>query len=596
MIFKGDPEMVSLSSYRRYFIVFLGIILLSFSCKRERKDLQSIIASFPPADPIKGISMARNPDSIFCKARIQGQVRNAIAIHPSGEVMMKAVYSRGQRLRFSYGVLEQAIGRADAPTDFYLKDGHGKGSEGILWEGSLDPCNKPDDRGWHEFEIILDDSGQGEKNLWFGTRAPEWGAVISNPRIVSKFGPARPSIIFILIDACRPDHLSCYGYRRSTSPRIDEIAVHGTRFETAITASPFTLTSVASMFSGMYPWDHGVIFTKGLAYPDDVPNMVEKLREGGYFTAAFSGTYFRFSANGFDRGFDVFDEACAESFFYQSADCMIERIKGFFKAHAGEEYFLYLHFVDPHAPYYSPEPFRDRFSSSLGFDNSAVAHGDAGRFGDGRKWYQIPLKPTDKDLEYLRALYDGEISYVDERIGKMLAEVRKSGMQDDTIIVVTADHGEAFYEHGRVEHRSSLYDETLKVPLIISGPGIPRRKVMHEQVRTIDFFPTLLDMAGIFLPEGIEGRSLVPLMQGQHLSPEPALAFRCMSLKKGHCEYVLRTPEEKLFLRLPGKTIEFYDIYNDPSEKNDLSSTEKERSRSILLKLESLIGGGSRPH
>ncbi len=578
-------------SFPRYFAVFMLFFVLIFSCKEEPKDLRSTIAGFAPAEIMEGLSPARNPDAIFCRARLCGQIRNAVAIPPGGLVSMDARYASGDRVRFGYGVLDQAIGRVPGPVSIYLKERDERGLERTLWEASLDPVREPADRGWHEADVRLGGSHQRAGRLCFGTDSQQdWGPAIANPRVVSVRDISRQSVIFILIDACRADHLGCYGYFRDTSPHLDGIAHRGTRFETAITGSGFTLTSVASMFSGLYPWQHGVIFTKGLRYPAQIPDMIGLFKAGGFMTAGFSGTYFRFSVNGFDRGFDVFDEVCANSFFYESADCLIRRAMNWLSAHADEPFFLYLHLVDTHAPYYPPEPFQSRFrSAGLGFDHSAVEFGDAGRFGDGRRWYQVPLKPSEADLEYLKTLYDGEIAYADERIGQMLNSLRDRGLLDNIIVLVTADHGEAFYEHRNIEHRGSLYDEVLKVPLIFAGPGIPRGRVVHDQVRTIDFLPTLLDLAGIPVPAGIQGRSLVPLFKDQALSPEPALAFRCLSLKKEHYEYAFRDSREKLFLQMPVMRFELYDLLRDPDEEHDLSSADPQRTRDLFLRLDAMI-------
>ncbi len=563
------------------------IIACSFSCKQETADLRTMIASFQPAEKIEGISPARNPDAIFCRARLEGQIRNAIALPPGGSATMDGARAAGSRLRFSFGVLEQAIGETRGPVRFYLEEKDSNGNCRIVWEAALDPAKDKSDSGWHEAEVRIGDSPVN--TIVFGTEIESWGAVFANPRFVSLDDRSRPSVMFLLIDALRPDHLGCYGYSRVNSLQIDETASRGARFETAITASPFTLTSIASIFSGLYPWDHGVIFTRDLRYPAEAPSLVEKFREAGYSTAAFSGTYFRFSASGFDRGFDVFDEACAESFFYESADCLVQKAGQWLDRHSDEPFFLYMHFADPHAPYYPPEPFRSRFSANLEYDHKAVELGDAGRFGDGKKWYQLPLRPTDRDIEYLKALYDGEIMYSDHMIGLMLSGLKSRSRMDNINILITADHGEAFYEHGSVEHRGLLYDEVLKVPLIIAGQGVPRGKMYREQVRTMDFMPTLLDLAGISLPGGIEGRSLVPLLQGLPLAAEPALSFRCLSLKKEQYEYSYRNPDEKLLLRLPEGKAELYDLVRDPLERFDLTSSDKERTGSLIEMLEGKI-------
>lgn len=585
------PENKAMRQLSAAVFVFLA---LCFSCSPEEPpELPALILGFPPAFDIKVISEARNPNAIFCRASIKGRIHNAVAIPPRGQLEMDIDPLEGESLRFSYGLLDQALPYASGPIRFYLKEVYPGGGERGIWDAVIDPLDNSLSNSWRDSEARLFAS-ERQGSLVFGTDSLTWGAVISNPRLVQSTHDSKPSIIFILIDACRPDHLGCYGHARNTSPNLDALAARGTRFENVMTASPFTLTSVASIFSGLYPWDHGIIFSKGLVYGRDVPNMVELLRDAGYITAAFSGTYFRFSINGFDRGFDVFDETCAESFFRDSADCLASKAARWISNHSGEPFFIYMHLVDPHAPYYAPDSFRNRFTEGLGFDHAIVKMGDAARFGDGRKWYQIPMSPTARDIEYLEALYDGEISYADAALGRdvLIGDILDSA-RERAILLVTADHGEAFYEHERLEHRASLYDETLKVPLIIAGPGIPRGRVVKQQARTIDLMPTLLDLVGIDQAAGITGRSLAPALRGQTLNAEPAAALRCLSIKREHYEYALRMPDEKILLKVPEGKIEVYDLALDPGEKNDLSATDAERTNRLRKKLDEIIGTGS---
>jgi arylsulfatase len=434
-----------------------------------------------------------------------------------------------------------------------------------LWEQTLAPARDLGQRGWQEV-LLPCETVLGER-VALNSNARDYGALVT-PLEASR-PDSRPRVIFILVDALRPDHLGAYGYSRPTSPNLDTLAASGVRFENAITASVFTLTSVASIFTGRYPWEHGVIFTRNLHLPASLPVLAQEFQKQGYSTAAFSGTYFRFSLEGFDRGFQVFDESCAQAFFRDSADCLNRSALPWLQAHADEPFFLYLHYVDTHAPYYAPEPFRHRFTQGHRPDHNAAGLGDAARFGDGRKWFQVPLRPTPADLEYLKDLYDGEIAYADARIGEILKFLRQSGQMDSTFILVTADHGEAFQEHGELEHRKTLYDEALKVPLILAGPGLPRGKVIIAQVRTLDFGATLLGLAfddRIILGEG---RSLKPLGEGLPLAPEPALA--AAYLGKEQRIYALRAPEWKLIVRYPGRNLELYHLADDPLEKRNLA-------------------------
>jgi arylsulfatase A-like enzyme len=299
--------------------------------------------------------------------------------------------------------------------------------------------------------------------------------------------------------------------------------------------------------------------------------LAERFQTQGYLTAAFSGTYFRFSLEGFDRGFDLFDESCAQAFFRDSADCLNRAVLPWLNAHADEPFFLYLHYVDTHAPYYAPEPFRRRFAADHHPDHDAAGLGDAARFGDGRRWYQLPLRPSPRDLEYLQDLYDGEVAYADAKIGELVDFLRQSQRLDSTIILVSADHGESFQEHGELEHRKTLYEETMKVPLILAGPGVPHGRVIAEQVRTLDFGPTLLGLARNDPSALGHGRDLRPLLHGAYLAGEPALAGAYLARQERI--YALRTNEWKLIARYPGPKFELYRLRDDPLELRNLASS-----------------------
>jgi len=524
------------------------------ACHKPQGRLQDILAGMPEAQLREPGILQASPDLLIRRVNLQGQIRTAIALAPQKPL---PIHLPSGSAHFAIGILPQYWEHHPQSVRFQILVG-----DQVIWQKNLYPALDLSQRGWQEVEL-------GNLNLTapaeLSADAADFGALVTEPHLEKE--PARPAVIFILVDALRPSHLSAYGYSRPTSPNLDALSRSGVRFENAVTASVFTLTSVASIFTGVYPWEHGVIFTRDLHLPASLPVLAEKFQAAGYLTAAFSGTYFRFSLENFDRGFDVFDESCAEHFFRDSADCLNRAIVPWLRAHREESFFLYLHYVDTHAPYYAPEPFRHRFTGKDYPSHNAAGLGDAARFGDGRKWYQIPLSPTSDDLTYLRDLYDGEVAYADARIGEILSLVRESRPANSTLVLVTADHGEALSEHGELEHRKVLYDETLKVPLILAGPGLPAGRVITEQVRTLDFGPTLLDFAGL-KPDLGAGQSLRPVSAGAALG-EPALAGAYF--QKNSFAYALRTPEWKLIVRYPGRRLELYRLPDDPGEKRDLS-------------------------
>lgn len=422
--------------------------------------------------------------------------------------------------------------------------------------------------------------------------SPQAGAWLAHPCFQK---PDKPRmVVFILIDALRADVLGAYGRTPSPSPQIDRMGRRGVVFERAYTASPFTLTSVASIFTGGYPWQHNVMFSEagGLVLDDAVPKLVERFHEKGYHTAAFSGTYFFMSRNGYAEGFDHFDEACAGAFFRKSAECLNSRIIPWIEQHQGEDLFLYIHYVDPHAPYYPPKKFRKKYVGDMKkpfFDD--VSLGEIGQFGSHRAWYQFWRSPSDYDIKYLHALYLSEVEYVDQKVGTLVKELsagwRRSGREKgESVFLVTADHGEAFYEHGEMDHVADLHEPVMRVPLIMFGDGVPQGKTVTEQVRTIDFMPTLLALSGMEVRGQIPGRSLVPLMQGKEWQTEPAAAVHFLDLEP---EYVMVAWPYKIFCRPEENEVELYNLEKDPGEKNDLADHNPEKRKEMQKLLQHLL-------
>ncbi|HUT52380.1 MAG TPA: sulfatase [bacterium] len=411
--------------------------------------------------------------------------------------------------------------------------------------------------------------------------------------------PTTPVVIFIVVDAMRADALGAYGAPEDPSPNIDSLAHEGAIFTHAYTSAPFTMTSVATIFTGLYPWQHRVLFSEGggLYLDKSVPSLVQKFREAGYYTAAFSGTYFLFSRNGFAQGFDHFDETCASSFFRDSADCINSRVGewlysggGDMLSAGGNPLFIYIHYVDTHAPYYAPEPHRHRFTEDLAKpprDDTAL--GEVKQFTGDRPWYQFYLKPSPSDVTYLRGMYEGEVSYVDAKIGELLQMFGDV----ERLVLITADHGEAFNEHGRMEHVEDLHDQVMRVPFIMSSRRspfklrkVPQGKRIDDAVRTMDMMPTLLDLAGIEVPHGISGRSLVALMNGDKLLSAPAAALHFPDNKP---EYTLVLWPWKLFSRPESKSFELYRLDTDPGELHDLSASRPQALSDMKAILDSII-------
>ncbi len=343
----------------------------------------------------------------------------------------------------------------------------------------------------------------------------------------------RPNVILISIDTLRADHLSCYGYDKPTTPNIDRLAAEGTIFRENYSTGVWTPPGHASMLTGLYVSEHGVYDTRRLA--DDVPTIAEVLKRHGYRTAGFVNNSQVGELVGFDRGHDRFVEVWkgieTNSLVERAVSGLIRKTKEAlghrdmcaartnreFTAWSGngtgsqKPFYAFLHYIEPHNPLNPPEPYKGKHLKDAALRNIDMAK--------VKKAAHNPLICFVEDLglnsdeiAYLVALYDGEIEYTDSKIGEIISFLKDKGLYDDTMIIVTADHGEHFGEHGLWSHVASLYREVLKVPLIIKYPkGAGYTKEVNEYTQLVDIFPTAMEIAGISEKEEIKtsGVSLV---------------------------------------------------------------------------------------
>lgn len=348
-------------------------------------------------------------------------------------------------------------------------------------------------------------------------------AAICLATVASAQPPAKLNVVVIVIDAARADHIGCYGYARETSPVVDGLAARSVLLENALSQCGWTKPSIASLFTGTYPIQHRVFLgsTKDRQdritsdiLPTDFTTLAEAFRAGGYATAAFVENVQIRSFMGFDQGFDLYAEDLGE------ASRITAAFGDWLQKNSGKPFLAYMHYLDPHWPYTPPAPYNTFFAlpASGTLDFNAVNWKYLER--------QIAAKEVTlsaQDLERMRALYDGEIRYVDASIGEVCNALRARGLFENTLIVVTADHGEEFMERGMVGHGSSLYDELLRVPLILRIPSAAPARIA-QTVQLVDVMPTLLDYAGLPAVPEIGGVSLRPLIEGKEQVARAAFA------------------------------------------------------------------------
>ncbi len=409
-----------------------------------------------------------------------------------------------------------------------------------------------------------------------------------------------PNILIILVDTLRRDHVSCYGYARDTTPHIDRLAGESAKFTHMISQAPWTSPSVASMFSGYRPELHGVV-SWNPHYSDGLPTITEALVQNGYATLAFSANGHTHPKRGFDRGFQHFTA------FYNRheggrdeyvVDAAIREIGGV----VGRPWFAHLHLIGPHSPYEPLEQYWERYqdparpvdreelarimqnsnNTGMGWLFKKVCHWNRSDWepvpGDTRA--DITSLLIESELKELAiALYDAEIRYTDEQIGRLLDFLRDEGEFENTLILFVSDHGEEHWDHGEVHHNHTLYNELLSVPLVIKPPGRSRvPTIIDDIVEMIDLAPTIADYAGVDLGWRTQGQSLRPALEGRAIAPRLArsslssfsrLAAVDMQLVRLHLRCVQDQSRKVIFDELSGR-LRFYDLVADPFEQHPL--------------------------
>ncbi|HEY0980550.1 sulfatase-like hydrolase/transferase [Schlesneria sp.] len=359
----------------------------------------------------------------------------------------------------------------------------------------------------------------------------------------------RLNILVITLDTTRADRLGCYGYPRAETPHLDSLAQRGILFERAYAPAPMTAPSHTSMFTGLWPPEHGVVTNGQTSLLPGIPILAELVKQVGYHSAAFVSAFVLQSRFGLSRGFEHYDDDLStaspegdELHRYRDGKLVIDSACRWLQKSTSRPspspFLCWVHLYDPHEPYLlHPDEFGNRF------DNQP---------------------------------YDGELAYTDLLVGRLLKTLDELGIRDKTYILVVGDHGESLGEHGELTHGFTLHESTLRVPLIVVDPRIqsPGRRVT-QPVPLVDLFPTLLNAAGAPVPPEISGRSLQPALSGQPLEPRT-----CYSLTDEPYLQAFWSPLRGLTTErwryVRSTRPELYDLTADPSELVNLAVTNSD--------------------
>jgi arylsulfatase A-like enzyme len=440
-------------------------------------------------------------------------------------------------------------------------------------------------------------AGPGER--WCRVRRFQLDSSPGAEAIPRPTGPP-PNVVLYVVDTVRADHLGCYGSARPATPRIDAFSRDAVLFGDAVAQSSWTLSATASILTGMTPRHHGAV-GETFAIRPEVPTLAELLHAGGYTSAAFSTNYFVSADFGQARGFDRFrlypERPGKRKGVYLPSSALFRRVRRWLAARPPEPFFLYVHATDPHWPYRPPRRYLRPFRAGTVDDPAIRRATDAAFpffFGNVR-WGERRWALPDDELAVLRDLYDAELRQSDDYFGRLLDLLAAAGRLENTVVVLTSDHGEEFQDHGGLAHGQTLYDEVLHVPLVVRLPhGAAGGTRVARTVQQVDIAPTVLALANLPVPGRLDGRSL--------LDPERPLGNEALSflgLMGKALESLTRRDTKVVHAIEEGddrpRAFEAYDRLRDRAERENLAATSAwllayARQRFDLLGLEAEAG------
>jgi arylsulfatase A-like enzyme/Flp pilus assembly protein TadD len=368
--------------------------------------------------------------------------------------------------------------------------------------------------------------------------------------------PGDLSVVLVTLDTTRADRLGCYGFSGVETPHLDALARQGVVFDNATATAPLTFPSHSSIFTGLIPPHHGARDNGGFFLDDAQTTLAERLKAAGYATGAFIGAWVLESRWGLAQGFDEYSDRFELSKYrvvslgtvQKPGDEVMDGALRWLDSVRQRRFFAWIHLYDPHAPYEAPEPFASRYSGQP---------------------------------------YLAEIAYTDKVVGRLTGWLESQGLLDRTIVVVTGDHGESLGEHGEASHAYFIYGSTMHVPLIVRTPwGLTGRS--RAQVSTVDIMPTVLDLAGLAPPEGVDGRSLARSLLDP-AAPIGHLAYSETYFPRYHYGWQhLRSLRDDRYTYVEAPRPELYDRAEDPGETRNVFKAYSQRAEGLRLRLEEM--------
>ncbi len=398
------------------------------------------------------------------------------------------------------------------------------------------------------------------------------------------------NIIICVLDAARADHVGCYGYPRETTPNIDRLARESVLFKNDFTQYVSTKPSTASLFTGQYADTHLAYENREL--PEGTFTLARGLKKAGYRTVMFSSNPNASPKTGLGLDFQkVFDQSDVAPLVenweqFTNPEPMLAHIRGWIDKNKKKRFFAYIHFDPPHKPYLQPEEMTKLFAGKT------PPNFKPGRFAfpvEDREEIRISVRPP---LPEWINLYDANLRFADWAVGELEQALREAGAFDRTLLIITADHGEAFGEHGYMWHERAVYDELVHVPLLMRFPGAKKTGEVEALTQTVDLLPTVFDLLGAPYPEDVQGKSLLPLIAGTEKELHQYVVARSDGKPPS---YLMRSQEWALMLWGNGKWRALYDLKADPGQRQNVVAEHPEVASELVAAFRQFAAGQRRP-
>jgi arylsulfatase A-like enzyme len=549
---------------------------------KEPEPPQGLVARYHPANRLARAYTALEP-AVGLEAggrglgyfRLGNDTRPAFPLAPPGSIEFPVEVDQPAVLRVGVGAV--AASQSDPPgaVELTVSTVNGHGESHRLATETVTATDDAENSRWYDFSYDLAGSGDTRIRVTARMRASagtppapdsQCLALLSEPTLQMKqvVDEAAAGIILISLDTLRADRLSCYGYARKTSPHLDSFAQKYIQFLHPIAQSNWTLPSHISMLSSLYVSTHGVE-SKWYSVRR-LHTLAESLRDHGFRTKAVVDGGFLSAEYGLCHGFESY-ESCDKGGFVE----VLPAAEQWLGKYGRGPFFLFLHTYDTHGPYAPPAPFFDYFP--------LPAEGVAEEIRDGVPDEYLALRASPgkiadhpvsaTDLVQISNLYDSGIVYMDHLIGPFLEFLEAQPFWENLAVIITSDHGEAMMEHGSLCHGATFYEELVRVPLLVRLPGMDQPRRIEQLVELVDLPATILDWAGAEIPQDMQGRSLMPLLEGHEVPRKPAHAEG-----RGVMGY---RDEQYKFIWGQNRPPELYDLERDPWEQVNLAARRPKR-------------------